>query len=449
MIFGNKKSTKKTQLEFTRSVKAHKSVEENIVYEDELFEYVEVDEFVAEDYQDDFEESEIPQFYQGNFPVPPPVPPPPYFVPPSHFYPHFIAELPDEFVEEEVVEEYNNVSEEAESDVESQVDFDVDEVLDDEFEQIEITASPLASMQSEKSNELLKEGLYQETLIKNGKFTLGIIIFFKWVVSIIVVVAMIAGCAYIVKSFFDNKTSKQGEIVQGRDARVGSFSWNMPAGRVRSCLEAFYLSIGVPKNYISADDELLRGEIKSNNISDSIYCIKKRIERKTFIKIGAGNTSKTYLVSNVIDGVYRLIDGGMSGNRRELEDEKAWVIRSLIDFDDSIFMRAFSRDFKEEDLKKISYEGEVEIDGKFYQTISLVEDDDTIIEYFFSNKTSRLYKTKYTQGKAVIEVFFDDYKSIDDEQFRPYSVKVLVNSKPYAEIKFDFIVKRDGLIFPN
>ena len=86
MIFGNKKSTKKTQLEFTRSVKAHKSVEENVVYEDELFEYVEVDESVAEEYQDDFEESEIPQFYQGNFPVPPPVPPPPYFVPPSHFF---------------------------------------------------------------------------------------------------------------------------------------------------------------------------------------------------------------------------------------------------------------------------------------------------------------------------------------------------------------------------
>ena len=86
-MFGKKKSTKKTQLEFTRSVKAHKPVEENIVYEDEFFEYVEVDESVAEDYQDDFEESGIPQFYQGNFPAPRP----PYFVPPPQFYPHYIT----------------------------------------------------------------------------------------------------------------------------------------------------------------------------------------------------------------------------------------------------------------------------------------------------------------------------------------------------------------------
>ena len=94
-------------------------------------------------------------------------------------------------------------------------------------------------------------------------------------------------------------------------------------------------------------------------------------------------------------------------------------------------------------------QGEVEIDGKYYQSLSLTESDGATIQYFFDNKTNRLFKTTYKYGKNVVDVLYSDYKNIDDEQFRPFKCKILLNSKLYAEINFDFIVKRDGLIFPN
>ena len=451
-MFGKKTTTTKNlKLEFTQSVRSHKPKVDNIVYEDELYEYVEVDESSPEfqQYEDVVEEYEIPEFHQGNFPeplppyfMPPPVVPQPTLVgvplppPPS---PQFIPELREELVVEEYIEDYDS----QDNDV-----AEVNDVADEAFEKIEVTAAPISSMQSEKSEQLLKLGERQEIEIKNGRFSIFLFSLLKWVVSLMFIIAMIAGCAYIIKSFFETNSS-QRNAVQTRDAPVGNFSWRISEGRVRTCLEAFYLSIGVPKNYISANDILLKGEIKLSTSSDSIYCIKKRIDNKTFVKIGAGGTSKTYLVGTPDYGVYRLMQGGMSGEHRELDRESAWIIRSLIDFDDAIFVRTFSRDFHGDPDNSITYQGEVEIDGKYYQSLSLTESDGATIQYFFDNKTNRLFKTTYKYGKNVVDVLYSDYKNIDDEQFRPFKCKILLNSKLYAEINFDFIVKRDGLIFPN
>ena len=456
-------TTKKSKLEFTQSVRSHKPKVDNIVYEDELYEYVEVDESSPEfqQYEDVVEEYEIPEFYQGNFPeptppyfMPPPVVPQPTLVgahlpPPPPPHPQFIPELRDEieeYIEEEYVEEEYVEEEYVEEDEFSQGNDDV--LLGEEFEKIEVTAAPISSMQSKESEQLLKLGERQEIEIKNGRFSLFLMTLLKWSVSLLIVIAMIAGCAYIVHRFFERDTSQEN-IVQTREAPVGNFSWRISEGRVRTCIEAFYMSIGVPKNYISANDILLKGNIKLNTTSDSIYCIKKRVDNKTFVKIGAGNTSKTYLVGTTNEGVFRLVQGGMSGEHRELDGESAWIIRSLIDFDDLIFVRAFSRDYHGNPDNSITYCGEYEIDGKYYQSLSLTELNGVNIKYFFDNKTNRLFKATYTYGKNIIDVLYSDYKNIDDEEFRPFKYKILLNSKLYAEINFDFIVKRDGLIFPN
>ena len=239
------------------------------------------------------------------------------------------------------------------------------------------------------------------------------------------------------------------KIIETRDAPVGNFSWRLPHGRVRTCLEGFYKSIGVPQNYISADDILFNGSITLGGQKQSIYCIKKRIDNKVFIKIGTGTTSKTYLVGSGEEGVLRLLDGGMSGGKREIAPEFGRVVASFTAFDDPIFFRAFSREYGEAVDNPFSYEGEVKVEGVDCQSISTKDEDGTKITFYFENKTGRIYKASYLFEKQRIDIFYTDYKPIDEEQLRPFTRKIFVNSKLYATIEFTFVVKRNGLIFPN
>lgn len=267
--------------------------------------------------------------------------------------------------------------------------------------------------------------------------------------SVVIVALICFGIAYMVVRGLKSLPEDNPKTLETRDAPMGNLAWRLPVGRVRTCIESFYNSIGMPQNYISADDILFNGTIALGGKSQNIYCIKKRVENKVFIKIGSGTTSKTYLVGGRGEAVLRLLDGGMSGRKREIPDEFGRVVSALTAFDDPIFFRAFSSEYSSDIENPFIYEGESDVGGVLCQTISLVESDGTKILFYFENKTNRIYKVSYSFKGQNIDIVYSDYKPIDDEQKRPFLRKVFVNSKLYATIEFSFVVKRNGLIFPN
>lgn len=438
--------------------------EEFYVDEDDEYEYVEVED-EQQEYDEDEDFFEEGRFFHGNFPPPPPpmpfyIPPPVVPInnrqfgrnfppPPPQIRPIFNPELREQLDEDQ--EDYGEIDIDDNGEEFYIEPAEEDGILEDSDEII-ISAAPLSSMKSEASDKLLEEGMQQEAVVKNGKFIQFFITMLKWLLSLIVIIVMIGGCVMIVKSYFNTSSSSDSSSIKTREAPKGDFTWRMPFGRARTCLEEFYKSIGISDNYISAEDLLLKGTITINGSSDDVYCIKKRVENLVFIKIGIASGARAYSVSSSVFGinVNRLLDGGMSGRKKELSADNARIIRVITYFDDLIFARAFSRDYNSVRISDdISYEGEFDVDGIPCQRICLKDVDATEAKYYFDNKTSRLYKASYKNGNQLIEVIYSDYKSVDGDQVRPHARKIFVNSKPYAEIKFDFIVKRDGLIFPN
>ncbi len=462
-------------------------VEEDIIFEgdvDDDYEYIEVDEddevYSDDDYEyevveeieeveEDDEDGEPEGFYRGQFPPPPP-PMPFYFPPPvvpvrNHQFggsfpppPPSLRPMLDPALREELDVIQQDEYEEIEIEDNGEEFFIGDDSEDDlptpapNYEDVILSAAPLASMKSEASKRMLEIGQQHEAIVKSGKFALFFFSVFKWLASLILVGAMIGACALVVKSYFTpSKNDNQKELVT-REAPKGDFTWRMARGRARTCLEDFYKALGLPEDYISANDLLLKGTISTRGNVDEIYCIKKRVSNMVFIKIGSAGTARAYSISDSLfeKPVHRLLEGGMSGSKQELDPKNARIIRVISHFDDLIFARAFSRDFNNASISEdISYEGESEIDGKSYQTLSLKEPDGTVANFYFDTKTSLLYKASYRNEKQFIEVIYSDYKPIDGEQTRPHKRKVFVNSKLYADITFDFIVARDGLIFPN
>lgn len=442
-------------------------VEEYVYETDDEYEYIEIDESDPdyEYYEDGDEiEEEEPPFFNGNFPPPPP--PMPFYVPPpvevvaNRNFPHGMPMRPMfdpalreemEYAEVEEDDDFENTSE-ADAEPLSKLDDyfgESEETFDEETEEIDvITAAPISSMKTAEAEKMLELGQQQEIYIQSGKYWLLLKTIFKWLISIFIVAAFSVGCAYLAISLFDTKSSSSEGVVV-REARVGNFEWRLKDGQARTCLESFYKSIGISKDYITAPDILMKGTIVFGKNSDSVYIVKKLVENKSFIKIGNGNMAKAYFMDGVHKNVNAMLDGGMSGRRRELSKVDSLILRAFVLFDDSIFLRAFSQDFLRRELDDISYEGETDANGKSSQVISVKERDDINVKFFFENKTSNLIKVEYTQNETKVEVLLSDYKLINNEQKRPFKRSILVNSKPYAEMSFDFIVCRDGLLFPN
>ncbi len=450
-------------------------VEEDVVFEEDSdVEYVEIDdngeEFYVEadedvdDYEiieeiDEFDDDDSTSFYHGRFPSPPP-PMPFYFPPPvvpvnnhrfgRNFPPPPMRPILDPALRAEI-EDAQNEFEEIE--YEEFVSEDIPENQDSvQQEPLVSKVSSVAVMKSSASKKMLQLGQHQEAIVKSGRSSMFLISILKWVVSIIIVAVMVGACMLIVKSYFNTSDKADSKKIVAREAQKGDFAWRIERGRARTCLEDFYKALGFSENYIFANDLLMKGSISTKSGSDEIYCIKKRSSNSIFIKIGSASTAKAYSIGDTLFGVSvnHLLDGGMSGNKQELSSSAARIIRAITSFDDLIFARAFSRDFNNVGVAKdISYEGETQISGNPYQTLTVRESDGTQVNFYFDNKTSLLGKVSYKNNDQLIEIFYSDYKPIDDEQSRPFKRKIFVNGKLYADIIFDFIVARDGLIFPN
>lgn len=435
-------------------------------------EYVEIVDDGSYEYYEEYEDDDSveefdPPPYATPFPFPPPPPPPPPMahglVPPPSRGPlrrwQPAPPPPPEFVyEEEIVEESD--SPDREDDVSENVP--VEYVSDDGLppqpapvrsgavspENARPTPAKISQMKTEEFSRMLKMGQTQESIVKSGRVMMFVGGILKILASVLVVCALIAGCAFVVYSYFLPK-KEDSYVADSGSPKSSPIAWNVPEGRTRACLAHFYEAVGLSDMSDFGGDILMKGEIRRGKRTDGMYCIAKRGEGISYIKIGTGDTSAAFFVDKFLNGVKHLVNGGMSGERRELNDKYSLVVRALVAFDGSLSRRALMHGYAKNDFMNIYNEGDSEKNGKLCRSLRVDEEDGTVVLFNFDVSNGLLYSAVYKRAGVSVEVVYSDYKPVDGTTAFPFRREIFVDSQKYADVDFDLIAKRDGLIFPN
>ncbi len=347
-------------------------------------------------------------------------------------------------------------------------DFDSDAADDDEdygedsaeeFEEIpeqparrqrENAASSVAVMKSRVGREMLERGQRQEVMVERGRSAMFWLNQLKVVFSIALFALLCTTCAYVVKSYYDRQTQEYDASAEAAAESESKLPWRVPEGRVRSCLEDFYAALGVKSAYSAGDDLFLKGKITyAGGQLKSIYGIVKQVENLMYVKAGGDGDFRAYYADMSSGAAQRLLDGGMAGTKRDLGEFDSVVARSLISFDEILFAQAFSRNYGKDDSTRITYDGETEVGGVLCRTLSFNDGENTKASFFFDVRTGLLVRAVMKTANNVCEVSYSDYAEFDDGRKYPFTRAITINSKPYATIKFDIVLKREGLIFPS
>ena len=434
-------------------------------------EYVEIVDDGSYEYYEEYEDDDsveeiVPPPFATPFPYPPPPPLPPpmptrgFVPPPPPRGPlrRWQPAPPQEFIyEEEIVEE----SDSADPEDNASENVSVEYVSEGELppspvargrsassENARPAPAKISQMKTEEFSRMLKMGQTQESLVKSGRVMMFVGGILKILASVLVVCALIAGCAFVVYSYFLPK-KEDSYVADSGSPKSSPIAWNVPEGRTRACLAQFYEAVGLSDMSDLGGDILMKGEIRRGKRTDGMYCITKRGEGISYIKIGTGDTSAAFFVDKFLNGVKHLVGGGMSGERRELNDKYSLVVRALAAFDGSLSRRALAHGYAKNDFMNIYNEGDSEKDGKLCRSLRVDEEDGTVVLFNFDVANGLLYSAVYKRGGVVVEVVYSDYKPVDGTTAFPFRREIFVDSKKYAVVDFDLIAKRDGLIFPN
>ncbi len=436
---------------------------------EEDVEYVEIIDDGSYEYYEEYEDDDsveeiVPPPFATPFPYPPPPPlPPPMqargFVPPPPRGPlrRWQPAPPQDFVyEEEIVEESDSANHEGGASERAWVEYISEEELpppagrarSSSPENARSAPAKISQMKTEEFSRMLKMGQTQESLVKSGRVMMFVCGILKILASVLVVCALIAGCAFVVYLYFlpDNGKPHADESAAEKSSPI---AWNVPEGRTRACLARFYEAVGLSDMSDLSGDILMKGEIRRGKRTDGMYCIVKRGEGISYIKIGTGDTSAAFFVDKFLNGVKHLVHGGMSGERRELNDKYSLVVRALAAFDGSLSRRALAHGYANNDFMNIYNEGDSEKDGRLCRSLRVDEEDGTVALFNFDVSNGLLYSAVYKRAGVVVEVVYSDYKPVDGSTLFPFKREIFVDSQKYADVDFDLIAKRDGLIFPN
>jgi|GEM_PF-5080265 len=314
----------------------------------------------------------------------------------------------------------------------------------------ENAASSVAVMKSRAGREMLERGQRQEVMVERGRSAMFWLRLLKVFFSVALFALLCTTCAYVVKSYYDRQTQEYDASTDAVAESESKLPWRVPEGRVRSCLEDFYTALGVKAAYSAGDDLFLKGKITyAGGQPKSIYGIVKQVENLMYVKAGGDGDFRAYYADMSTGAARRLLDGGMSGAKRDLGEFDSVVARSLISFDEILFALAFSRNYGKDDASRITYEGETEVGGVLCRTLSFSDGENTKASFFFDVRTGLLARVIMKTADNVCEISYSDYADFDDGRKYPFSRTITVNSKPFATIKFDIVLKREGLIFPS
>jgi|GEM_PF-2510316 len=303
-------------------------------------------------------------------------------------------------------------------------------------------ASKLQNEGDEKAREIGKAERVTEIALKTVKICLNIFI-----------IALLGfACFIFVKFSFDSLSEKErisGEVSQ-KLSSPQIFKWRLMPTQANAVAKSFYDATGTMEGFVNMVDLMLRGSIDFGGDKKAFYCIKKR-DGRSFLKIGAGDEAKCYYI-NPAGKAWFLQDGGVAGKRVALNEKDSERIRSLVIFDDVLNQRSFPLDGNNTDGvmdSMIEYEGRIEFDGVEHECISTTDLDGRKTMFFVDISTRYISGIKIDRISASVKVVFSQYDTVEENLKMPIKREIFIDSKPYASVVLDMVVKNREMIFPQ
>ena len=390
-----------------------------------------------------------PPFGRPQFPPPfgrPPFPPPPWGIP---------REPPVEYEYEE--ETYVSDSDEASNDYMEESSYSP--TSESAPPPLEFKRNPksfgksINAMRSVEAERIREIGAKAAEANKESVVGHYLMTAFKIFGTFVVIFLLVVMCVMMIL-WYNGQIVKKAEEARKVEAEtstiLGDYIWKMGSGAGALCVRAFYEAKGDLSVITEAKDILARGTIEIEGKKTDFYSIKK-LDGRTFVKIGEGSKAKTYLIGGFQDGVIKLVDGGMMGKKIQLPKNEALVIRAIGWVDDLLFLRAFAN--KDEEFTKFSssyaeYQGRSDFNGFQCESVNLYEDD-CKIQFFFESSNHLLKGAVYATPNQNIKIMYDRYVEFEKGFRAPSTRIVYVEGKPYATINIDFIARNSGIFFPR
>ena len=386
-------------------------------------------------------------------PIPPPVVSPPFMPPPPSFMP---PPAPAGRIEYEYVEEYSQDipgNDYYEEPLASPADESAPTPLSLSSNFTAPSTRSIRSMRSKAIDRIQAAGEITAKKNKESYFKRYMRACIKIAFTLTVLAILATICLFAIFSFRERLNNKSE--VEENNASISSFSgsdyvWRMENTAGAAPVKAFYDKLGSASAITEDKDFLIRGTIEMNSKTRDFYAIRK-LDDKTFLKIGDDSDTSTYIIGSLHGGVFRLLSGGLMGEKANLKEKEALILKAIVSFDNLLFTRVFSSRTSKNVFvndSHVEYGGKVSFNGEECDSLSLM-DGDCRIQYFFNLKTRLLEGCEYNWKNMNVRTVFSNYRKFEPEYSYPTLNTVYMNGSVVAKIKIDLITRRPEIFFPR
>ncbi len=309
------------------------------------------------------------------------------------------------------------------------------------------SAVKYSDMLSARSAEIADKGEAQAKLISREQASADIVKILKIGASIVGVFAMLALCFGFV---FWNYRSKTTDNKNYSDSSGGTSSliWNMGSSETNDVIKKFYDSLGDITVIAEYRDMLVKGNLVIDGKSERFYCIR-RSNGNCYVKIGSIDDERAYYISGETDGVFRLVDMRAGGRREAVSVGEGLIFRALAHLDEGMYKVAFGKDVRVlgSTVGAFTSMGQANVGGKLANVLKSFSNGVYYRYHFSANDGSLLSTTmEFSQTKLVVE--YSDYRETNVKMKFPFSRKLTLNGKPYADVTVRSAMVNKGFVIP-
>ncbi len=312
------------------------------------------------------------------------------------------------------------------------------------------SASPAvrySDMLSARSAEIAGKGEEQAKLISREQESADTVRIFKIGASVVGVFAMLVLCFGFV---FWNYRAKTADNKNYTDSSGGTSSllWNMGSSEANDIIKKFYDSLGDISVIAEYRDMLVKGTLTINGKSEKFYCIR-RSNGNCYLKIGTIDEERAYYISGENDGVFKLADMRVTGRREPVSVGEGLIVRALAHLDENMYKLAYGKDVRilGSTVGAFTLMGQKNVDGKLANVLKSFSNG-VYYRYRFSVNDGSLLSTamEFSQTKLVVE--YSDYRDTNVKMKFPFSRKLTLNGKPYADVTVRSAMVNKGFVIP-
>lgn len=273
--------------------------------------------------------------------------------------------------------------------------------------------------------------------------------YFRLAAAAAVFAALCVGIFYAFKGNPYAASILSSEAAAARPRESAGMILRFSSGEMTEAAKRFYSKLSNPLTLENLRDIIVTGSINmlDGGQPKNFYCIK-RYDSGAFLKIGSGDDEKAYLLPGG-GGAFLLEEGRTGGRRTALDPEKAALLRALTEWDDAIFLSAFSADIPDGRGKpEFKFLGSREFLGKKAEAAEAAFENGDRTTFFFDGESGLLSGISFPAGASEMEVAFSDYGDADGVYKFPMARAVFFKGKKIAELDVSFASVNRGLFFP-